>query len=120
MDIQKYIESVQQGLASSAHVKTVFGDPVSAEGRTIIPVAQIRYGFGAGTGSGPTRNSTPSSSNEQRLGEAGGGGGGVQVKPVGVVEISAAGTRFIPIHQRAKLGAMLLMGFFLGRLFCRR
>lgn len=115
MDIQKYIEAVQQGLASSAHVKTVFGDPVSAEGKTIIPVAKIRYGFGAGTGSGPTR-----AGSEQRLGEGGGGGGGVEAKPVGVVEMSATGTRFIPIHSRARLGAFLLLGFFLGRMLCRR
>jgi uncharacterized spore protein YtfJ len=115
MELQKYFEVIQQGLASSAHVKTVFGDPVSAEGKTIIPVAKMRYGFGGGGGSGPRRGG-----DDQRLGEGGGGGGGVQVQPVGVIEISAAGTRFIPIRSRAKMGALLLLGFALGRLLGRR
>jgi len=37
MDLQKYFEGIQQVLSSSAHVRTVFGDPISAEGKTIIP-----------------------------------------------------------------------------------
>ncbi len=115
MDLQKYIEGLRQGIATSAHVKTVFGDPVSAEGKTIIPVAKVRYGFGGGMGAGPTRNT-----DEQRFGQGGGAGGGVQVKPVGVIEISAAGTRFVPIQSRTKLGAMVIFGFLLGRLFSRR
>jgi uncharacterized spore protein YtfJ len=115
MDLQKYVETLQQGLASSAHVKTVFGDPVSAEGRTIIPVARVRYGFGAGMGTGPTR-----SSDEQRIGQGGGGGGGALVKPIGVIEVSAGGTRFIPIHSRSKMGALALLSVAIGWLLSRR
>ena len=35
-------------LHSGASVRNVFGDPVEAHGRTVIPVARIGYGFGAG------------------------------------------------------------------------
>ena len=35
-------------LQNSASVKTVYGDPITAEGKTIIPVAKVTYGFGAG------------------------------------------------------------------------
>jgi uncharacterized spore protein YtfJ len=115
MDLQKYFESIQQVISSSAHVKTVFGDPISAEGKTIIPVARVRYGFGGGMGTGPTR-----SGDEQRLGQGGGGGGGVMAQPVGVVEVSAAGTRFIPVHSRKRMAAVAFAGFIAGWIWSRR
>ena len=37
MEIQKYLELLPSTLSSSAHVKSIFGDPVEAHGRTIIP-----------------------------------------------------------------------------------
>ena len=113
--LQKYFEAMQQGLASSAHVKNVFGDPVSAEGKTIIPVAKVRYGFGGGMGSGPTRGE-----GAQPIGEGGGGGGGVMVSPIGVVEISSSGTRFIPICNRKLMAGLLFAGFCLGWWRARR
>ena len=33
---------------SKATVRTVFGDPMEVHGRTIIPVAKVRFGFGMG------------------------------------------------------------------------
>lgn len=114
MDLQKYVETIQQVVSSSAHVKTVFGDPISAEGKTIIPVAKVRYGFGGGMGSGPTR------SDDQRIGQGGGGGGGVIAQPVGVVEVSGAGTRFVPVHSRKRMAAVALAGFIAGWLWSRR
>ncbi|HWR17609.1 MAG TPA: spore germination protein GerW family protein [Terriglobales bacterium] len=109
MEIQKYLESIHTSIAGSTTVKTVFGDPVSAEGKTIIPVARVRYGFGAGFGMGPSRNPE-----EQRLGQGGGGGGGAMVKPIGVLEISSAGTRFVPIRDHKRLAALALLGFAVG------
>ena len=115
MDLQKYFESFQDKIVPSAHVKTVFGEPIAAEGKTIIPVAKIRYGFGGGMGSGPSR-----SGDEQRIGQGGGGGGGVMANPIGVVEVSAAGTHFVPIHSRKRLGALVFAGFVAGYLWSWR
>jgi len=115
MDLQKYFESFQDKIVNSAHVKTVFGEPITAEGKTIIPVARIRYGFGGGMGSGPSR-----SSDEQRIGQGGGGGGGVGATPIGVVEVTAAGTRFIPIRSRRRTAAAAVAGFVLGYLWSKR
>lgn len=115
MDLQKYFENTQQVLSSSANVKTVFGDPISAEGKTIIPVARVRYGFGGGMGTGPTR-----SGDEQRIGQGGGAGGGVIAQPVGVIEVSETGTRFVPVHSQKRLAAVALAGFIAGWLWSRR
>ena len=35
---------------TSASVKSVFGDPITVGDKTVIPVARIRYGMGAGGG----------------------------------------------------------------------
>ena len=115
MDLQKYFESIQDKIVSSAHVKTVFGDPIVAEGKTVIPVARIRYGFGGGMGTGPSR-----SAEEQRLGQGGGGGGGAMAVPVGVMEVSASGTRFVPIESRSRIAALVLVGAVAGYLWARR
>lgn len=115
MDLQKYLDSIQDKVVNSAHVKTVFGEPIAAEGKTIIPVARVAYGFGGGMGSGPSR-----SGDEQRLGQGGGGGGGAVALPIGVVEVSGAGTRFIPIHSRKRMAAIAVAGFVVGYLWSRR
>ncbi len=115
MDLQRYFEGIQQALSSSAQVKTVFGEPISAEGKTIIPVARVRYGFGGGMGSGPTR-----SGDEQRFGQGGGGGGGMIAQPVGVVEVTAAGTRFIPVHSPKRLLGLAMVGFVAGWIWGKR
>jgi uncharacterized spore protein YtfJ len=44
------LKSTIEPLQNSAVVKSVFGQPVSAQGKTIIPVARIAYGFGGGSG----------------------------------------------------------------------
>ena len=53
MDVPETIKSISERLQNAATVKTIYGDPIDAEGKTIIPVARVRYGFGAGGGSGP-------------------------------------------------------------------
>jgi uncharacterized spore protein YtfJ len=77
-------------------VKTVYGEPISAQGKTIIPVAKITYGYGAGAGTGGVGDTSA-------RGEGGGGGGGVRAVPVGVIEVSDQPTRFVPISDRKKL-----------------
>jgi uncharacterized spore protein YtfJ len=107
------LQSLHENLSTRAQVKSVFGDPVSAGEKTIIPVAKIAYGFGAGAGTGGMGETRPK-------GEGGGGGGGVRAVPVGVFEVSATDTRFVPVHDRKKALGTLLLGAALGLLFAKR
>lgn len=116
MSIQDYFQSIMERLQSSASVRTVYGEPIVAEGKTIIPVARVAYGFGAGAG--PVKKDQGEGQTEAR--EAGGGGGGVYARPVGVVEITKEDTKFIPIDERRKLAGALLIGLFLGLLIGSR
>jgi uncharacterized spore protein YtfJ len=50
MTLQDILRSITERLEGSANVSTVYGEPIVAEGKTIIPVAKVRYGFGGGFG----------------------------------------------------------------------
>jgi len=108
-----FLQSLKDGILSQASVKAVYGEPIAAQGKTIIPVAGISYGYGAGAGTGGVGDTSA-------RGEGGGGGGGVHSVPVGVVEVSSLDTRFIPISDRKKLTGALLLGVGLGMWLKRR
>src|ERR1700694_4773001 len=46
------LQSLKESILGQASVKTIYGEPISAHGKTIIPVAKIMYGYGAGAGTG--------------------------------------------------------------------
>lgn len=101
------VNQLAERFQTSAAIKTVYGDPITVNSRTIIPVARVMYGFGAGSGRGPAHGG-------EDTGEGGGGGGGVRVKPMGVIEISDNGTRFIPVVDA---GRMAMYGVVCAFLF---
>jgi uncharacterized spore protein YtfJ len=108
MSSSTMLQSLHENLANRAQVKSVFGEPISAEGKTIIPIAKIAYGFGAGAGTGGVGDT-------RARGEGGGGGGGIRAVPVGVIEVSSnQPTRFVPITDRKKLGAAVIAGVIVG------
>ena len=107
------LQSLHESFSTRAQVKSVFGEPIIAGDKTIIPVAKIAYGFGGGTGSGGLEIKTA-------RGEGGAGGGGVGALPVGVFEVGPQGTRFVAVGDRKKLLGTLFLGAALGLLFARR
>ena len=110
MSIEQFFQSVMDRLHSSASVKTIYGEPIVVDGKTVIPVARVTYGFGGGEGI--KKKATGEEKEIERTGE--GVGGGVIASPVGVVEITQKGTRFIPFGGKRKLGGALIAGLFLG------
>jgi len=62
------LQSLKEGILSQASVKAVYGEPIAAQGKTVIPVAKIMYGYGAGAGAGGVGDSSA-------RGEGGGGWG---------------------------------------------
>ena len=89
--------------------RTIYSEPVTVGGKTIIPVAKVSYGFGMG--SGPRKEGDPE--------RPGGGGGGLKGRPVGFIEVDEAQSRFVPIvdyqYAAAALAIGLVAGFLLGR-----
>jgi len=73
--------------------RTVVGDPITVEGRTLIPLISVGFGFGAGGGSG--RGETK----QKGEGEGGGTGGGAWVRPVAVIVLDKDGVRIEPVRR---------------------
>src|ERR1700740_2440377 len=61
------LQSLKESILT-ANVKAVYGEPIAAQGKTVIPIAKLIYGFGGGAGTGGVGNSGT-------RGEGGGGGG---------------------------------------------
>jgi uncharacterized spore protein YtfJ len=106
MPIQQLLEAIAERVSASASVKNVYGDPIVMGDRTVIPAAQVRYGFGGGGGSRPEA--------ENASGGGSGAGGRVSARPCGALEITPQGTRFIAFGQPRNIGAALALGFLLG------
>jgi len=116
MAANEMLQRLGESLGSTASVKSVFGDPIQVEGKTVVPVAKVIFGFGAGFGSG---RGTDRSLPDGRA-EGGGGGGGVRAVPAGALEITASSTRFIPLHDSRWLATAFATGVLLGAVFLRR
>ena len=52
METGNFIEKLASQFGQNASVKNVYGDPIQAGNKTIIPVARIAYGLGGGYGQG--------------------------------------------------------------------
>ena len=113
--IQVFFQSLGEQLQKGTVIKTVYGEPTVVQGKTIIPVARVAYGFGRGS-----RANKKGKGGEQKEGSEGGGGGGFSASPVGVVEITPEDTRFISIGDERRLAWTLIVGLFLGIWMGRR
>jgi uncharacterized spore protein YtfJ len=106
-------------LQSGASVNNVFGEAIGLDGKTVVPVARVRYGFGGGGGKYGSADAAEDRGSEPR--NAGwGGGGGVIAEPAGVLEITAAETRFIPFLDPKRTALLVGAGFVFGVLFSSR
>jgi uncharacterized spore protein YtfJ len=135
MEAPSTITGIVDRLRDRAGVETVFGDPIEREGRTIVPVARVSYGFGGGWGSGggevdPDGEGEGEADHkaeaadldfefEAGFGEGGGFGGGLSATPVGALEITDGGTRFVRFADRRRTAVALLAGIAVGLILGR-
>ena len=106
MPEQTLIERVAHLVNTHASAKQVFAEPIERDGTTIIPVAQIHWGFGGGAlGHGAL--------------ERGGGGGGVRATPAGFIRIRNGEAEFHHYRDSSQLAIVLgaaLAGIGIGLL----
>jgi uncharacterized spore protein YtfJ len=108
------IEKALEQLARSADARVVFGEPITAGTRTIVPVARVAYGFGGGLGRRTSDGApapAPIDSEIER-----GVGGGVTARPVGALEITFTGSRYIEFGSGRRMAGAFLAGLVTGLL----
>lgn len=101
----RILNRVVEGFRGQLSIQTVYGEPVSRDGVTVIPAAALRFGFGGGGGGGGgVQRQTATQGEEPRegYGSGGGGGGGGRLTPAGFIEISDRGARWVPVEPPAQ------------------
>ena len=83
----KLLTTVAEQIGGHAGAKAVFGEPIERGDMTVVPVAQMIIGAGAGTGV------------HDEAGTGAGAGSGALTRPIGHIEITAAGARFVPLRR---------------------
>ncbi len=121
MENANFLEELAARLGQSASVKNVYGEPIAAEGKTIIPVAQVAFGFGGGFGKGKKKDKISESpaglSDKTPEGE---GGGGMRAKAVGVYEVTNNQTKFIPVNNNKQIVIAAIVGFMVRGWLAKR
>ncbi|QRX95911.1 spore germination protein GerW family protein [Streptomyces noursei] len=80
------MERLAEQLGSRVSASAVFGEPVTSDGITVIPVAE--FGFGFAGGMGPEAGSA----------NTGEGGGGAGARPRGYIEIKDGTATYKPLR----------------------
>ena len=108
MNLQQVLEAFSHRMNSQLGNNAVYGTPIQAEGKTLIPVSRVAFGLGVGQGTNSKTSASPS-------GEMGMGmGGGVVAQPIGVLEVTHQHTRFIPCQDMRKWLGVLFLGIGIG------
>ena len=89
------VDEMFEGVRDAISVKRVFGEPIEAEGVTIVPAAKV--GGGGGGGGDSEHN--------------GGGGFGINARPVGAYVIREGAVTWRPAVD---VNRMLALAFVLG------
>ena len=118
MKLNRLFELIENA-REEANWRKAFGEPETIDGRTIIPVAQVTFGYGLGFGSaeGPfeAEQETPQPDEQAPpdTAEGGGGGAGGQVKPLGAIVVTPDSVEFKESvdSTRVALGAFLMIAW---------
>jgi len=119
MLVQHLLQAIAERLQRSSSIHTIYGAPIETQGKTLIPVAKVSYGFGGGavgTNGLDAADKRPSANAV----EGGGGGGGVRMVPLGIVEVTPQQTRFLPFGAGKRMLGALVVGLVVGLLLGRR
>jgi uncharacterized spore protein YtfJ len=116
--ITRFFQSIGEKIQGQTSISKVYGEPIETQGKTLIPVAKVTFGYGVGVGNVANSEDETNASHQTGAGGVGGGGGAV-VTPIGILEITKENTRFIPIDDRKKWFQIFIAGFTTA-LFLRR
>jgi len=99
-DVERLVKVTMDEIEEMLTTKRVVGEPIEAQGRTLIPLVSLGFGFGAGGGAGSGTAPRGGNGTSRGEGTGGGTGGGGGVRPVGVIVIEKEG-----VHVEAVRGS---------------
>ena len=124
MSITTPFEPIAEVFERNLSIRHVYAEPVHHGDSTVIPVAKVAYGFGAGGGRRPRLRAAGvaglSAQADGAEAQGGGGGGGARLTPIGALEIGPRGTRFIRYNDLPRLAGAFALGLGAGVLLASR
>jgi uncharacterized spore protein YtfJ len=93
------IEALVSHLENMVQAKTVVGEPIVSNGKTIIPLVSVRVGFGTGGGEG--------NAPQQGVGKGEGGGAGLNVSPTALLIVDENGVQVYSLNQKGGLSKLV-------------
>jgi len=93
--LKENLEAIVSHLENMVQAKTVIGDPIESNGKTIIPLISVRVGFGAGGGEG--------NDPQHGAGKGDGGGAGLSVSPTALLIIDENGAQVYSLNKKGGL-----------------
>jgi uncharacterized spore protein YtfJ len=115
-----------ESVTDKANVDAVFGKPEKVGERTLIPVAEVAYGWGMGMGEAPHVAVDVEMESEcecegdcdceSEKAKGGGGGAGAKVRPLAYIEVGPEGAKVEAIidEQKVALAGILLTAWIMG------
>jgi len=115
------VQRVGETIERSISIRHIFGEPVARGEVTVIPVGQVVLAFGGGGGQAVgARKPDEADGTDPRYDASGSGGGGaLRMTPIGALEITDAGVRFVRLRPYAPLLVAGALGIALGLLVAR-
>jgi uncharacterized spore protein YtfJ len=90
MPLNRLFDAVER-VRDTAQWRAAFGEPLVVDNKTVIPVAQVGYGFGLGFGH---PSEIPEEEADLAAEGQGGVGGGAMSRPLGAIVVSEDGVYF--------------------------
>lgn len=92
MKVEEILKALTEEIANMISTKTVIGEHITIEGKTIIPVTKVCFGFGSGGGEGKDKVG--------QEGFGGGGGGGGSIQPVAFIVVSGEDVKVYSLKDK--------------------
>lgn len=91
------LSTTMQKLRDMTEVNTIVGDPIHAEGVTLIPVSRVSMGFASGGSDFSTKNQKADAGNSF----GGGSGAGINIIPVAFLVVKGDTVKLLPVTPPA-------------------
>ena len=98
MIVDDLLKTITEEIANMVSTKTVIGEHITVEGKTIIPVTKVSFGFGSGGAEGKKK--------ADEEGTGGGGGGGASIQPVAFLVVTADDVQVFSIKGKGALAQL--------------
>lgn len=95
--ISELMGTTMQKIREMVDVNTIIGQPIQAEGMTLIPVSRLSFGFASGGSDFAAKHQKPEANNAF----GGGSGAGVNIVPVAFLIVKDDSVKLLPVNPPA-------------------